>query len=119
MPRLARGGRTPRPPRAMRRAAAQTRATARAQRRLDRRQRRRARRDVARRQRRDRWWRRWVLLRPYALATLALLAFITAGASTGLLLDAATRALGVTLVVGGLCATAGLLALEWRISGGE
>lgn len=91
------------------RAARHARATDRAQRRLDRRQLRRA--------ARDRWARRWAALQPVALAVLACVCFVAAGASTGLLLDAGTRAAGVTLVVGNLCATVGLVVLEWRIRG--
>jgi hypothetical protein len=68
-------------------------------------------------QRRDRHARVWAAVRPYILAAAAASTFTAAGSCTGLLLHSATRAAGVGLVAGLLCATVGLLALEWRIHG--
>jgi hypothetical protein len=94
-----------------------TRATARAQHRLDRRQRKAADRLRARGRRMQTRRRLWAAFQPVALAVCAFVTFVAAGASTGLLFDSSTRAVGVALIVGGLCATAGLLVLEWRIGG--
>lgn len=93
--------------------ARRDRATARRQVRTDRRQVRRAAR-LRRRDARTRWW---AGFRPYTLAVAAVAAFVMAGASTGLLLVAEWRPVGVTLVVGGLAAAAGFAVLEWRVNG--
>lgn len=84
---------------------------ARSQARIDRLQRRRA----AKLRRQQARARAWALLQPLALAIGAVTAFISAGASTGLLVTEANRPLGVSLVVGSLAAAVGLAVLEWRL----